>query len=170
MNKMSKSFTQLIVVSVMMIGLFVITNVSVEAQSRIIIRTAGQWPFVEVPSQAQIDSDPYYALYDQVIQDWLAENPNVEIELIEFNPWDQQALLTAIAGGTAPTAWSATVLGGYNMQNTRAAFRQGLAADVTELYAAYDMDNVVAPYVQNYNANWIVDGQMYAVPVNFNPG
>lgn len=160
----------LTIIAVMAVSVLAFSITPVTAQQQITIKTAGQWPFVEVPTEAQIESDPFYALYDQIVQDWLAENPNVTIELIDFDPWNQQGLLTAIAGGTAPTAWSATVLGGYNMQNTRAAFRQGLAADVTELYAEYEMDNLVATYIQDYNANWIVDERMYAVPVNFNPG
>jgi hypothetical protein len=139
------------------------------AQEQIALTTAG-WPFVQVPTQEQIDSDPYWAVYNDMLQAWLAENPNVTIEQVDFNIWDPQGLVTGIAGGTAPSAWSATVLGSYSMPATRAAFAQGLSADVTDLYAEYDVDSMVADYIRAYNRNWIVDGQMYAAPVNFNPG
>lgn len=133
------------------------------------LKTAG-WPFVEKYSEEQIAGDPGFKVYNDLLQAWLDKNPGVTVERIEFNIWDQQTLLTGLAGGTAPTAFHTTVLGSYNMAGTRAAFAQELAADVTEYYNTLGIDSKIAPYVKAQMGKWVLDGKTYALPTVFNPG
>lgn len=142
----------------------------VSAQETIVLKTAG-WPFADpLPTPEQIEADPTRQVYADILQAWLDENPGVLIEAIDFNIWDQQTLVTGLAGGVAPTAFHTTVLGGYNMSGTRAAFAQGLAADVTEYYESLGIADKIAPYVQQQMSKWILDGRYYALPTVFNPG
>ncbi|MDX1995665.1 MAG: extracellular solute-binding protein [bacterium] len=140
------------------------------AQDQIVLKTAG-WPFADpLPTEEEIAADPTKQVYADILQRWLDEHPGVTIERIEFNIWDQQTLVTGLAGGVAPTAFHTTVLGNYNIANTRAAFAQGLAADVTEYFEALNIDEAIAPYVAQQMGKWIVDGRYYALPTVFNPG
>jgi ABC-type glycerol-3-phosphate transport system substrate-binding protein len=139
-------------------------------QESVVLRSAG-WPFAEeMPAAELIANDPSKAVYAQLLQAWLDQNPGVSIERVEFNIWDQQTLITGLAGGAAPTAYHTTVLGNYNIANTRAAFAQGLAADVTEYYNALGIDAKLPDYVKAQMGKWILDGKYYGLPTVFNPG
>ena len=54
---------------------------------------------------------PGLKAYAEAIQPWLDENPGVKLEQITFDVYDQEALLVAISGGTAPSFYPADVLG-----------------------------------------------------------
>ncbi|MDX2160273.1 MAG: extracellular solute-binding protein [bacterium] len=140
------------------------------AQEQIVLRTA-RWPFVEpMPTADEIAADPTRQVYADILQRWLDQNPGVSIELVDFNIWDQQTLLTGLAGGITPTGFHTTVLGNYNIANTRAAFAQGLVADVSEYYQSLGIDTLIAPYVREQMGKWELDGRIYALPTVFNPG
>jgi hypothetical protein len=139
-------------------------------QDQIKLKTAG-WPFADpLPTADEIKADPTKQVYADILKVWLDQNPGVTIERIEFNIWDQQTLVTGLAGGTAPTAFHTTVLGSYQMPSTRAAFAQNLAADVTEYYKKLNIDSKIAPYIKAQMGKWEVDGKIYALPTVFNPG
>ena len=108
------------------------------AQGEITIVTSG-WPLGPMPTAEQIAADPGQAGYAEALQMWLDENPGVTFQPVETNIWDQQAIVTAIAGGTAPTYIFPTSLGGWSNAGARAAFAQGLMADVTPAIEAYGL-------------------------------
>jgi ABC-type glycerol-3-phosphate transport system substrate-binding protein len=139
-------------------------------QDSVVVKSAG-WPMPEpMPTAEQLAADPTRQVYADILQAWLEQNPGVSIERVEFNIWDQQTLVTGLAGGTAPTGYFTTVLGNYNMPNTRAAFAQGLAADVTEYFNALGIESKVAPYVKAQMGKFIMNGRYYGLPIGYNSG
>ena len=81
-------------------------------------------------------ADPGLKAYAEAVQPWLDENPGVKLEQITFDVYDQEALLVAISGGTAPSFYPADVLGEWDEELVLAAEKSGLAADVTDQVAA----------------------------------
>ena len=81
-------------------------------------------------------ADPGMKAYAEAVQPWLDENPGVKLEQITFDVYDQQALLVAISGGTAPSFYPADVLGEWDEELVLASEKSGLAADVTDQVAA----------------------------------
>jgi hypothetical protein len=130
------------------------------------LRTGG-WPLGAMPTEAEQQDSATARAYAEALQDWLDANPGVTLEAIEFSVWDQQALVTSIAGGIAPSYYPGQVLGGWNPAVMRAAFRQGLAADVTELVDRYNLIEVLPEAAQEVYLREAVDGRLYGLPTDF---
>jgi hypothetical protein len=128
------------------------------------------WPFPALPAEGEPATDPRQDAFAETLRAWQELNPGVEVEQIEFNIWDQEGLVTAVAGGTAPSLFHGSVLGGWDNAATFAAFKQGLAADVTDLVAKYGTSDKLADYVRAPWAQWSVDGRYYAAPQAYVPG
>ncbi len=108
------------------------------AQSEVVILTSG-WPLRTMPTAEDIEADKALEGYAAGMQAWLDENPGVTFQAIEVNIWDQQAVVTAISGGTAPTYVFPTSIGGWSNAGARNAFTQGLMADVTPAIEQYGL-------------------------------
>lgn len=130
----------------------------------------GGWPFAVMPSAEERLANLQLAAYAEALQGWLDLNPGVQIEQANVDVWNQEALMTAVTGGTAPAWYNGEVLGGWNRTATFAAFTQGLAADVTDLVQEYNIDAQVADYAKPAWANWSLNGRVYASPADYIAG
>ena len=130
----------------------------------------GGWPYGPMPPAKDQKENPATKAYADVLRAWLDQNPGVKLEAIEFDVWDQQALTTAVTGGTAPAFYPGNVLGGWNNAATKSAFVQGLAADVTALIEEYRFADKMADYVRPIWDSWQLDGAYYAAPQGFGAG
>ncbi|GAB3763297.1 ABC transporter substrate-binding protein [Microlunatus parietis] len=133
------------------------------------LKTAA-WPYAAMPSESAAADDPVLGAYREVLQTWLSDNPGVKLSAIEFEVWDQQALTTAVTGGTAPSFFPGNVLGGWNDTVTKSAFLQGLSADVTDVLDRYQLNDKIAPYARPIWDSWKVDGRYYAAPQGYGAG
>src|SRR5829696_10387489 len=97
--------------------------------------TVSDVPYPGIPTAEEQAADPSLKAYAEAVQPWMDENPGVKLEQIEFDVYDQQALLVAISGGTAPSFYPAEVLASWNEELVLAAEKSGLAADVTDQVA-----------------------------------
>jgi ABC-type glycerol-3-phosphate transport system substrate-binding protein len=131
--------------------------------------TAG-WPLEPLPAPEDQAADPAKRVYAETIQEWLSNNPGVTIGTTELNIWDQQALVTALSGGVGPSWFPGYVLGGWNVAATRAAFSQGLAADVNPLVEQYQTQTKLADYVKPHLDFLKLDGKFYGVPESYGAG
>ncbi len=113
-------------------------------QSEITIITSG-WPLTPMPTAEEIEADKARAGYAEALQTWLDENPGVTFQQVEVNIWDQQAIVTAISGGTAPTYVFPTSIGGWTNAGARNAFVQGLMADVGPAIEKYGLIGKLTP-------------------------
>ncbi|WP_165368267.1 ABC transporter substrate-binding protein [Phytoactinopolyspora endophytica] len=138
----------------------------------VVLRFGGDptWPFDVMPSAEVQEENPVKKAYAEALQTWLDDNPGVTVEQVATDIWDQQALTTALSGGTAPAMFPGNVLGGWNVAATKSAFAQGLAADTTELLESYDMDSKLADYAKPIWSTWQVNGAYYGVPNYFGAG
>lgn len=128
----------------------------------------GGWPFSAMPTQEDITKDPAQKAYGEALQAWMNDNPGVAIEKTELDIWNQQALVTAIAGGTAPAAYNPTTVGGYSQAATFAAFTQGLFADITPLMDTYKVQDQLADYTQAAaERTGQLNGKYFKLPVEF---
>lgn len=126
------------------------------------------WPIQaeEWWSEEAIASDPVRQEYRDAMMVWMEQHPGVSIEPVEVNIWDQQAIVAAIAGGTAPTWTFPTSIGG-SLAGARAAFKQGLMADVTPAVEAYDVLEKVQPsLLAIWQPENQVDGQFMSYPLD----
>lgn len=121
-------------------------------------------PFGPMPDQATQDADPSAKAYAEVLQTWLDANPGVTLEAISTNAWDQEVLLAAVAGGTAPALYPAPVLGGWNLATSRSAFAQGLAADITPLVERFEVRQRINPVAAKLWDRWRIDDKTFSVP------
>ncbi|MGH2614180.1 MAG: ABC transporter substrate-binding protein, partial [Thermomicrobiales bacterium] len=101
---------------------------------------------------------------------WMDENPGVKLEQITFDVYDQEALLVAISGGTAPSFYPAEVLASWNEEQVLAAEKSGLAADVTDQVAQNDLEAKLADYCVPIWNTKAIDGRHYALPYSYNCG
>lgn len=135
-------------------------------QSDLVILTPG-WPLTPLPTEDEIAADPSRAGYAEALQIWLDDNPGVTFQTVEVNIWDQQAITTAIAGGVAPTYIFPTSLGGWSNAGARAAFAQGLMADVTPAIEKYGLRDKL---IDGIRAAWEpitnVDGAYMGYPID----
>lgn len=135
------------------------------------LRVATDAPISPMPSAEEREESPTSDAYAQALEAWLEENPGVELRGINVDVWDQEAMTTAIAGGTAPAQFVSNVIGGWNNPGIRSAFLQGLAADVTELVEESGMiAELIAPAQPIWERTWNVEGQYYAMPTSYNIG
>jgi hypothetical protein len=94
----------------------------------------------------------------------------VKLEQITFDVYDQEALLVAISGGTAPSFYPAEVLAEWNEEQVLAAEWSGLAADVTDQVAQNDLESKLADYCLALWQTKEVEGRHYALPYSYNCG
>lgn len=138
--------------------------------SDVTLTTNGGWPYGVMPTAKLQKDDPGQKAYAEALQTWMDDNPGVTIKNVDLNVWDQEALTTAITGGTAPSAFPGDVIGGWDRANVRSAMAQGLTADVTEHLETYKVESKLADYVTPIWKHWAVDGKFYAAPWLYNVG
>ncbi len=132
----------------------------------LVIKTAG-WPLGAMPTPEEAAADPVVGAYGDALQTWLNRNPNVRIERIEANIWDPQAMLTAVAGGTAPTYFLSTVLGNWDAGRAQSAFAQGLMADMTDAIDNTGLNNsLIAPMQSAYDRVGLVNDKRFFLPID----
>ena len=134
--------------------------------AEVTLQVAG-WPYVPLPAE---EPEGGYTPYEQALTMWLEDNPNVRIEAVEVGIWDTSALLTAIAGGTAPAYFSTGVIGNWNVAGMQAAYVQGLVADITEQYEAYDFENKFSALAKAGSAFYKLGDRVYGVLNEIAPG
>lgn len=102
----------------------------------------------------------------KAMQAFLDAHPNVKLEQIDFNIWDASALLTGIAGGTAPAYYMSGVISGWSTAGTLSSFKQGLFADITPYYQQYEIESQLSDFAKNVNRAKIVtpEGAFYGLP------
>lgn len=121
----------------------------------------GLYGFWEIPAEGGPETPG-----QQAMQAFLDAHPNVKLEQIDFNIWDAGALLTGIAGGTAPAYYMSGVISGWSTAGTLASFKQGLFADITALYQQYNIDAELSEFAANVNRAKIQtpEGNFYGLP------
>jgi hypothetical protein len=132
--------------------------------------TAQDLPYPGIPTADVQAADPAMKAYAEAIQPWLDENPGVKLEQITFDVYDQEALLVAISGGTAPSFYPAEVLASWNEALVLAAEKSGLAADVTDQVAQNDLEAKLADYCLELWKTKEIEGRHYALPYGYNCG
>jgi ABC-type glycerol-3-phosphate transport system substrate-binding protein len=132
--------------------------------------TAEDLPYPGIPTADEQAADPGLKAYAEAIQPWLDENPGVKLEQITFDVYDQEALLVAISGGTAPSFYPADVLGEWDEELVLASEKSGLAADVTDQIAQNDLEAKLADYCLALWKTKEVEGRHYALPYGYNCG
>ncbi len=149
--------------SVWVLGMALLSSASAQSTTLKLV----DWPLAGMPSAEDQAADPSSKAYAEVLQKWLAENPDVALETISFSQWDQQALVTGIVGGAAPTYYPGQVLGGWNPVAMQTAFKQGLAADVTEAVEKYGVLDEISPEARAVYERERLEGKYYGLPVDF---
>ncbi|MBA4865655.1 extracellular solute-binding protein [Streptomyces sp. PSKA54] len=128
------------------------------------------WPWVKISKLNKAKSDPNAKAVNDALGAWLDDNPGVRFKDITLNVWDQKALVTAVSGGSGPAMFPASVLGNWNGAAIKAAYQQGLAADITELAEKYKFEDKIADFAQPHWKSLPVDGKLYSMPDSFNAG
>ncbi len=128
------------------------------------------WPWMKIPTAKQAKSDVNAKAVYESVGKWLDDNPGVRLKNITLKVWEQKHLVTAVSGGSGPALFPALVLGNWSGPNTKAAFQQGLAADITELVKKYKFDDKIADFAKPQWSTWPVDGKLYGMPDHFNAG
>jgi len=132
--------------------------------------TTQDLPYPGIPTAEVQAADPALKAYAEAVQPWMDENPGVKLEQITFDVYDQEALLVAISGGTAPSFYPADVLGEWNEELVLASEKSGLAVDVTDQVAANDLEAKLADYCLGIWKTKEVEGRHYALPYGYNCG
>lgn len=156
--------------STLAVGGGLLTSCTDEATTDVTLKTAGGWPFGPMPDEPAQAANPMDKAYAESLQEWLDANPGVKIENVAFDIWNQEALVTAIGGGTAPSAFPGNVIGGWNNHRIRGAMVQGLSRDVTAHLSKHGLDDKLADYVKPLWDRWAVDGKFYCAPWLYNIG
>lgn len=134
--------------------------------AEVVLLTSG-WPLNPLWSEEEVANAPDLLAYNEALQTWLADNPNVRFERIEANIWSQEAIIPLIAGGTAPTFVFAETIGGGGATGARNAFIQGLVADVTPAIEKYGLREKLTPgALAAWEPLTNVDGQYYNYPID----
>jgi hypothetical protein len=142
------------------------TVVPAAASGEIKIITSG-WPLTPMPTADEINADAGRKGYAEALQTWLDQNPGVTFEQVEVDIWDQDAIVTAISGGTAPTYVFANAIGGWSVAGARAAFVQGLVADLTTMIDKYGLKAKLTDLVRpGWDRATNVDGKYYNYPID----
>ena len=134
------------------------------------LTTHDGWPFGVMPTAKEQKENPSTKAYADALKDWLDKNPGVKIKNSALDVWNQEALTTAITGGTSPSAFPGDVIGGWNRANVRSAMLQGLTADVTEHLEANKVADKLESYVTPIWEKWGIDGKFYGAPWLYNVG
>lgn len=129
---------------------------------------ATDWPFPAMPTEEDLELNPEFRGYAVALERWLEANPTVTLENIEVAIWDQQALLTAVAGGVAPAWFPGQVMGGWNDASVKSLMAQGFMADITEELGRYGVLENLSPAIREiWDDRWMIDGRYYGLPVEF---
>jgi ABC-type glycerol-3-phosphate transport system substrate-binding protein len=134
------------------------------------LTTHDGWPFGVMPSAKEQKDDPGLKAYAGVLDKWMKDNPGVKIKNSALDVWNQEALTTAITGGTAPSAFPGDVIGGWNRANVRSAMLQGLVAETTEYIERYKVEDDLEDYAKPIWEKWAIDGKYFASPWIYNVG
>lgn len=134
------------------------------------LKVSGGWPYGPMPTKKDRNADPVQEAYAEVLQDWMDKNPGVTLKNVTVNVWDQEALTTAVTGGSAPSMYPGNVLGGWDDSATRSAFVQGMAADVTDTVKSYAFGTKIASYAKPIWRSWLVNDKYFAAPSAYNVG
>lgn len=137
------------------------------AQAAEIVLQTASWPYTPLP---ETEPEGGYSAYEQALMLWLEDNPNVRIETVEVGIWDTSALLTAIAGGTAPAYFSSGVIGSWNVAGLQAAYAQGLVADITEQYEAFGFEDKFSALARAGSAYYKLGDRVFGVLNEIAPG
>jgi ABC-type glycerol-3-phosphate transport system substrate-binding protein len=137
------------------------------AQNADVTLLIASWPYAPIPADTAVED---YNAYQQALSLWLEDNPNVRMESVEVGIWDTSALLTAIAGGTAPAYFSTGVIGNWNVAGMQAAYVQGLVANVTEQFAAYDIESKLSEIAKAGRAFYAIGDDVFGVINEIAPG
>jgi type II secretory pathway pseudopilin PulG len=130
------------------------------------ILTSG-WPLTPMPTADEINSDPGKQGYGEALQTWLDQNPGVTFEQVEVDIWNQETIVTAISGGTAPTYVFANAIGGWSLAGARAAFVQGLVADLSSMIEKYGLKTKLTDLVRpGWERASNVEGKYYNYPID----
>ncbi|MBZ0296241.1 MAG: extracellular solute-binding protein [Anaerolineae bacterium] len=141
-------------------------NVARAQNAEIVLQTAS-WPYNPLP---EAEPEGGYSAYEQALTLWLEDNPNVRIETVEVGIWDTSALLTAIAGGTAPAYFSSGVIGSWSVAGLHAAYTQGLVADITEQFQAYNFNDKFSDLMKAGAVWYTLGDQVFGVANEVAPG
>lgn len=125
------------------------------------LKTSG-WP-IDMPVEGA-PAGSYQEGYAKAFQKWLALNPGVKVEQIEFNPWAADGLRTAIAGGTAPFCYPIGVLGGWNVPGIQASYAEGMFADITAAFNQHQVLDLLDPTVANLPSRWKAGAEVFGIP------
>ena len=133
--------------------------------AEIVIKTSG-WPVNTMPTKEAIAENPALQAYADALQTWLNRNPNVRLERVETNIWDSAAMLTAVAGDTAPTYLFSNVLGNWSAERSRNAFALGLMADITDAVknTRLHKQGMLPVYRQAWDQTGQIDGRYFHFP------
>jgi ABC-type glycerol-3-phosphate transport system substrate-binding protein len=137
------------------------------AQSADVTLLIAGWPYAPLPAEAP---EGGYDAYQQALSIWLEQNPNVKMESVEVGIWDTSALLTAIAGGTAPAYFSTGVIGNWNVAGMQAAYLQGLVANISEQFEAYGIGDKLSDIAKAGRAYYAIGDDEYGVMNEIAPG
>lgn len=135
------------------------------------LSVSAQGPYKPVPDAAARAKSPGEEAYAQALQAWLDDNPGVKLKSINAEVWNKEAMVTAIAGGTAPAIYYANVIGSWYDKGIQQAFAQGLCADVTDLLKKHKVADRLDDGIKKvWEKSWNLDGAFYAVPQRFTVG
>src|SRR5262245_50697703 len=132
--------------------------------------TTTDLPYPGIPTADEQAADPGKKAYAEAIQPWLDQNPGVKLKEITFDVYDQNTLVVAISGGTAPSFYPADVLFDWDDEKVLAQEKSGLAADVTAQVAKYDLEAKLTDYCLVVWKTKEVGGNHYALHYSYNCG
>lgn len=142
----------------------------VRAQTSVVLKTAG-WPYDAYPEK---EPEGGYTGYHKALEKFLKDNPDITMERIEANIWSGNALRTAISGGTAPSFYPSGSVGNWWATGIQTAFTNGLMADITDLYAKFNIDSKISELAKAGRAVFTIKGadgvRVHGLPVEINPG
>jgi ABC-type glycerol-3-phosphate transport system substrate-binding protein len=124
-----------------------------------------------VPSEEEQAADPVAKAYAEALQSWLEQNSGVTLEQVDFDIWEPDLVIPAIAGGTVPSFYSANEVGGY-IPGPRMgqAASQGLLADVTTAVEKYGLTDQLSDVAKTTWQQFSVDGKTYGLPQAYYAG
>nr|WP_192752301.1 ABC transporter substrate-binding protein [Actinopolymorpha pittospori]MBE1608536.1 hypothetical protein [Actinopolymorpha pittospori] len=126
--------------------------------------------FDAMPTAKEQKANPSTKAYADALSAWLKDNPGVRTKQVSLNVWDQQALSTAITGGTAPAAFPADVVSAWNQAQLAAASKQGLFADVTDQLKAHKVEENLTDYAKPIFMRKKVGDRFFVAPRVYNVG
>lgn len=120
------------------------------------------------PTEEEQAADPRRRADAETLRLWMDANPGVRFEdiTLDTSTGEQQALVTAIAGGSAPSWYGGWVLGG-TVGELSTAFKQGLIADITPLVEQSGVTERLSETARNLWRPWVADGQIYSLPWDY---